>query len=399
MSAISRVVLGRGFSAAIILAATGAWGQTAVAQTYVPYGNAPVYSSPPVVAQTAVADRLMDEQIDQLMMSIALYPDPLLAQILPAATYPLEVVTAARFVRAYPQATDADFARQNWDPSVMALAHYPSVLQTMSDNLEWTQTLGAAFVNQQADVMASIQRLRVQAQASGALLNTQQQEVLAAEDGIRIVPVNPLVLYVPVYDPQVIFVQRPWIGHPRVAVTSFISFGSGFAIGVWLNNDIDWHDHWVAVGGGWHRDWRYEGNRVVFERDVRARERERTRDVHVERVVVRPWAHDPVKAAPRLPATMIRHDDDRRGWPAQTGVTVQVHGGQVTGSVQVNTPELHVFGGYENRADVQHEVERGRASRPNVHESPHAPPPVPVQVVPQNGPQKMGHQDRDRHGH
>ncbi|MGD0651768.1 MAG: DUF3300 domain-containing protein [Verrucomicrobiia bacterium] len=186
---------------------------------------------------------LSSAELDQLLAPIALYPDPLLAQILPAATLPSQVVLADRYVSSGGDVNRID--QQPWDDSVKALARYPGVLKMMDDNLEWTTELGQAFASQPADVMDSIQRLRAQAQALGNLENSPQQEVIADDGGIDIVPANPDVVYVPVYQPEVIFVQRC----PRPGF--FLSFGAGFAIGGWLNHDCDWHNHHVIV---WHHD-------------------------------------------------------------------------------------------------------------------------------------------------
>ena len=185
------------------------------------------------------------DQLDNLLAPIALYPDPLLAQVLPAATFPDQIDEAARFVRAgYDPGSIDD---QPWDVSVKAVAHYPSVLNMMDDKIDWTTSVGQAYVNQSTDVMESIQRLRAMARSAGNLVSGPQQEVI--EDGpyVQIVPVQPQFIYVPVYDPAVVYYQRPgfgvWFG--GVAIT----FGAGFVIGAWLNRDCDWHDHRVFYHG------------------------------------------------------------------------------------------------------------------------------------------------------
>jgi hypothetical protein len=168
-----------------------------------------------------------------------LYPDPLIAEILPAATLPSQIVLADRYVSSGIDVNQID--QQPLDDSVKALARYPGVLKMMDDNLEWTTALGQAFASQPADVMDSIQRLRAQAQALGNLGSTPQQEVIPDDGDIDIVPENPDVIYVPVYQPEVIFVQRCY--GPGFC----LSFGAGFAIGAWLNHDCDWHGHQVIV--------------------------------------------------------------------------------------------------------------------------------------------------------
>jgi hypothetical protein len=179
-------------------------------------------------------------ELDQMLGPIALYPDPLIAQILPAATLPPEIVLADRYVNGGGDPNLID--QQPWDPSVKALARYPTVLKWMDDNLAWTTALGQAFLAQQPDVMASIQRLRAQAQALGNLQSTPQENVVADNGTIEILPANPQFIYVPVYQPDMVYFRRPF-GAP------FISFGLGFAIGGWLNCDFDWHNHHLIVWG------------------------------------------------------------------------------------------------------------------------------------------------------
>ncbi len=189
------------------------------------------------------------EQLDNLLAPIALYPDPLLAQVLVAATFVDQIDVAARWVRAYDQNGIDD---QPWDVSVKAVAHYPTVLSMMADNLDWTAAVGQAYVNQSTDVMTSIQRLRAMASAQGNLVTTPQQEVIVQPGYISIVPAGPLYIYVPVYDPAVIFFQPVYA--PGF-YTTWISFGTGFLIGAWLNLDFNWgyrniyYTGWA--GGGW----------------------------------------------------------------------------------------------------------------------------------------------------
>ena len=189
------------------------------------------YAAPP---PTPAYQELSPDQMDQLLGPIALYPDPLIAQILPASTLPTQIVLADRYVS---QGGDPDQVdQQPWDASVQALAHYPSVLQWMDNNLNWTTELGQAFLNQQPDVMASIQRLRAKARSLGNLPTTAQQQVVDDSGDIEILPANPDVVYVPSYAPDSVYYQSAYGG-------SFVSFGIGFPIGVWLNCDFDWHRH------------------------------------------------------------------------------------------------------------------------------------------------------------
>lgn len=187
------------------------------------------------------------EQLDNLLAPIALYPDPLLAQVLLAATFADQIDEAARYVRAYGQGGIDD---QPWDVSVKAVAHYPSVLYMMADKLDWTTALGQAYVNQSTDVMASVQRLRSMAQSQGNLITTPQQEVVVEGGNIEIWPAEPQYIYVPVYNPYNVYYQ-PWPGFGPL----FVTFGVGFLIGAWLNYGCDWGYHRIYYtgwqGGGW----------------------------------------------------------------------------------------------------------------------------------------------------
>jgi hypothetical protein len=192
------------------------------------------------------------EQLDNLSAPIALYPDPLLAQVLLSASFPEQIDEAARFLRAGadPKAIDD----QPWDVSVKAVAHYQTVLFMMADDLDWTTALGQAYVYQSTDVMMAVQRLRARAHSSGHLVTTPQMAVVVESGYISLWPVHPRYLYVPVYDPSIVFF-RPAVYWPHPV----ISFGLGFAIGAWLNYDCDWYRHrvyyhgWVPTRGWVHR--------------------------------------------------------------------------------------------------------------------------------------------------
>ncbi|MES3035529.1 MAG: DUF3300 domain-containing protein [Gemmatimonadota bacterium] len=202
-------------------------------------------------------ERYSDEQLDNLVGSIALYPDALLAQVLVAATFPDQVEEAARFVRA--NGTD-DVDDQNWDVSVKAVAHYPSALNMMADKGDWTIALGRAYAVQSSDVMAAVQRMRAMADAQGNLLSNQQQSVSRDDGNYIIAPTQTRVIYVPVYDPYVIYTRPIFRGG---YYSPFWSFGIGFPIGVWLNYDFNWRARnvyyhgwdvgYYGYGGGWRQ--------------------------------------------------------------------------------------------------------------------------------------------------
>jgi hypothetical protein len=164
------------------------------------------------------------EQLDNLLASVALYPDPLLAQLLPAATFPDQVDEAARFCRG--DANPDDIDTQPWDVSVKAVAHYPTVLYMMADNLDWTAALGQAYVNQSNDVMAAVQRLRQEARNAGNLATTPQQDVELDDVGdIEIWPAQPQYCYLPVYDPGLVF-----FGSGGVFGGPIVTFSAGLPI-------------------------------------------------------------------------------------------------------------------------------------------------------------------------
>src|ERR1700730_16814462 len=159
------------------------------------------------------APLLSPEQLDSLAAPVALYPDPLLSQILVAATYPLELVQASQWLQQNPGLTGPALtqaaAQQNWDPSVQALVIFPDLIQRLTQDITWTTNLGNAFLAQQGDVMDAVQRLRIRAEQAGKLSSTNQQRVISTYDGgrpvIEIVPASPEVIYVPQYDPTYIW--------------------------------------------------------------------------------------------------------------------------------------------------------------------------------------------------
>jgi len=186
-----------------------------------------------------------DQEIDNLLAPIALYPDPLLAEMLPASTYPAEIADADLWLN-----NGGDLSRideWNWDESVKATAHYPGILKMMAGNMNWTTDLGDAFLNQPEAVASAIQRLRWQARNAGNLESNSQQTIIIEGDYIEIIPTQPQYIYIPQYDPSVIYLRRWTPGH-----SPFITFGLGLAIGSWLSMDFDWGHHHV-IYHGWNR--------------------------------------------------------------------------------------------------------------------------------------------------
>jgi hypothetical protein len=196
----------------------------------------------------APATEYAPDQLDQLVAPIALYPDPLIALILPASTAPSDVAQAAQYLAS--GGNPAAFDSQNWDPSVKALAHYPEVVKWMAANPDWMNALGAAFSVQQADVMRSVQQLRAKARAAGTLATTPQQLVETDGDDIRIVPAQADTIYVPEYDPDIVYDAGDGYAGP------YLSFGIGYPVGAWLGYECDWDDFGIWVGP-WHPGWAY----------------------------------------------------------------------------------------------------------------------------------------------
>ena len=205
---------------------------------------------PPQAAVEGTPQKLAPQALNELLAPIALYPDALIALILPASTVPSDLVLAARYIAS--NGDPAQIANQPWDDSVKSLARYPDVLKWMDQNLDWTTTVGDAFIDQPADVMNSVQRLRAEAMAAGNLFDTPQQPIVREETCVRIVPAEPDVIYVPEYDPEVVYVQ-PY----SEDLGPVLTFGAGFAVGSWLTYDFDWNRRGIYVGHwrpGWKRD-------------------------------------------------------------------------------------------------------------------------------------------------
>jgi hypothetical protein len=203
------------------------------------------------------------EELEQLVAPIALYPDALVSQILAGSTYPTEIVEADRWVQDHPNLKEKDLAnavdQQTWDPSIKALTQFPSVLANMDKNLSWTSALGEAYVNQSEAEMDAVQVMRARAQAAGNLKSNEQVKVQTEEKTIVIEPADPEVVYVPAYDPWIVYgapvvVWPGWYPYPGLYVEGpGVSFGVGFGIGFFAGFGWGWH--------GWGCDW---GHRTVI---------------------------------------------------------------------------------------------------------------------------------------
>ena len=242
--------------------------QSSAQQTQEPQTQEPqTQESQPAQSATPAYAPQSPEQLQRLVAPIALYPDSLVAQVLAASTFPEQVVEADRWVQGNPdlkgdalgQAVD----QQPWDPSVKALAAFPSVLGNMDKNLSWTSSLGDAYYNQQQDVMDAVQVMRRRAQQAGDLKSTQQQTVEDQDSNIVIQPTNPQIVYVPAYNPWLAYggpvVAWPgWYPYPGIWFGGpYLSWGLGFGVGWyggfgwgWPHWGFDWHNHYATFNHG-----------------------------------------------------------------------------------------------------------------------------------------------------
>jgi hypothetical protein len=208
------------------------------------------------------------QELQQLVAPIALYPDALVAQVLAASTYPAEIVESDRWMQSHSNLKGEELAKevdkQPWDPSVKALTQFPSVLENMDKNLSWTSDLGDAYANQQQDVTDAVQTMRQQAHKAGHLNSNEQEKVTTQGNTIIIEPANPEVVYVPAYDPWLVYgepiVAYPgWYPVPGVFLAGAgIGFGIGLGVGFFGGYGWGWH-HW---GCDWH------GHRVIYNHNT-----------------------------------------------------------------------------------------------------------------------------------
>ena len=327
--------------------------------------------APPYTQQTP-------DQLQQLVAPIALYPDSLVAQILAASTFPEQVVEADRWLQANPdmkgdalgQAVDP----QPWDPSVKALTAFPSVLGNMDKNLSWTSSLGDAYYNQQQDVMDAVQVMRQRAQAAGNLQSTPQQTVEDQDSTITIQPTDPEVVYVPAYDPWLVYgdplVAWPgWYAYPGIWFGGpYLSFGIGFDIGFvggygwgWGRWGFDWRNRYPI----YNHDRYYSRSNSFYNRNSYYRgggERGVARDV--QRGVSLGRVGDSGR-----PGDAGRPGDDARSPEGGRGNPSAVHpfdGTQAArgyaGTRDESAMRSSAFSGYDHGGDVRSFSSRGSAS-------------------------------------
>lgn len=253
---------------------------------------------PPASAPPAAETKLPPEQLDSLVAPIALYPDPMLSQVLVASTYPLEIVQLQQWLEQNKglkdQALADAVAKQDWDPSIQAMAAMPDIVNRLAGNIRWTAELGNAFLAQESDVMDAVQRMRVKAQNAGNLQTTPQQkvetEVVQGKSVVIIEQADPQVVYVPSYNPTVVYgppeYPYPPIDYPPpgyYAAGMAISFGTGLVMG-------------AAWGGGWGWNTSWGDNDIDIDIDNsfnRNANRNVDRSRNTADRVGNKWQHDP----------------------------------------------------------------------------------------------------------
>jgi len=275
-------------------------------------------SPTPAAAATAEeSPKLSMDQLESLVAPIALYPDPLLAQMLVASTYPIDVVAAQQWLdknksrNLQGEALEKAVEQESWDPSVQAMVSIPDALKKLAENIQWTVDLGDAFLAQQGEVMDAVQRLRAKAKDSGKLTSTEQQKVetQVVEDKTVIVvqPTNPEVVYVPSYSPSVIwgplYYPYPPMYYPPYYGGAWLGFGVGIAIGIGISGGWGWGCGW----GGNNNININRNNNYVNHRD---------RQNNVNRGNNSNWQHNP---------------QQRGGAPYKDRATAQKYGGSARG--------------------------------------------------------------------
>lgn len=325
------------------------------------------------------------QELDQMLAPIALYPDSLLSQILMAATYPLEVIEASRWSSANPalkgdaavQAVDS----QNWDRSVKSLVVFPQVLQTLDQKIEWTERLGDAFLAQQLQVMNTVQKLRQKAQEAGNLSSNSQIHVTQLDDNIEVAATNPDVVYVPYYDPAVVYGSWWWQDYPPVFWAPWADYGwnGGFAwgIGIGIGADIffgswDWRTHRVYA-----RNPRHSGDVHPWQHDLEHRHGVPYRDASLNR------QSGHAAAAPASRAEFRGHGPSVNSRPGEPGnrlptkPVLSTHLPETRETMAPRSmsqpffePRAHAFENVGRGADVRSFSARGHASLPGKSSTP-----------------------------
>jgi uncharacterized protein DUF3300 len=332
------------------------------------------------------------EQLDNLLAPIALYPDPLLAQVLPATTFTDQIDDAARYVREYGQ---DGVDEQNWDVSVRAVAHYPEVLEMMDEKLDWTTAVGQAYVNQSTDVMESVQRLRRLAYDQGNLVTTPQWEIVSTGGFIQIWPATPEYIYVPTYDPAIIYYRRCYYdGGFRFGFT----FGRSLFIGVWLNRDTDWRDRRIYYTG-WRGDegWQRRSRPFVERRDVHVTNVYVNNTVNSTNITVNKTVINRTVNVQNINNYTSVHknvnfNNVARNRPAPMPGRPQINNRAINQNINTNDPRLNQFRGHQNapapgRPQENTRVPEQEQTRPAVQQRPETQRPLPGRPQEQQPPQ------------
>jgi Protein of unknown function (DUF3300) len=255
-------------------------------------GDSPQTAPPP----SPPGATLTAQQFDDLVAPVALYPDPLVAEVLAASTYPMEIAEAEQWVRDHPGWKGSKLMdkakKQNWDPSVQGLVAFPGVLARLSQNMNWTTQLGNAFLAQQAKVMQAVQRMRAEALQKGTLRSTPQLTLTTQnQNGQRVIsiePANPDVWYVPNYNPTYVWGPPVWGAYPALYYPG-IDVGWGWFPGIDIGLYFGGWGGWGWGGWGWYPDW-YGG---FIQTDHSFFNRYGFRDWGGERLGTSVWAHNP----------------------------------------------------------------------------------------------------------
>jgi Protein of unknown function (DUF3300) len=233
-------------------------------------GDLTVYAqSPPQqdASQQQAAQKIPNDQLDSLVAPIALYPDPLLAQVLAASTYPLEIIQLQQWLQQHKDLKDKALVdaleKEDWDPSVQAMAPLPDVVKQLAENIKWTTDLGNAFLAQQSDVMDAVQRMRTKAKGAGNLKSTEQQKVetktVENKTVVVIEQAQPQVIYVPSYNPTVVYgppvYPYPPIVYPPPPSTGAVVAGMAISFGIGMAMGAAWHGGW-----GYNCGWGHSSN-------------------------------------------------------------------------------------------------------------------------------------------
>lgn len=328
----------------------------------------------PPAAGSASAQPLTPQQLDDLVAPIALYPDPLVGEVLAASTYPVEIPEAEQWVQDHkkwkPSKLMDEAKKQKWDPSVQGLVAFPQVLEQLTQDLGWTTALGNAFLAQQADVMQAVQRMRAQAQEKGKLQTTPQQTVTTenqnGQSAIQIMPANPDVWYVPVYNPLWVWGPPVWGVYPPLIYPG-IDIGWGWGPGIELGLFFGGWGGWGWGGWGWTPNWYGGGiwlNHSFFHRYGFSH-------FHGDPIGRSAWTHDPahrlgVPYANREVANRFGGRAAGEGFRHFNGGGANERGTQHFGSAGFEkrswTGSHSVFGGYHSGAATRMQSDHGFSS-------------------------------------